>query len=76
MEKYKCPCCGNDTLMEEPPGTFEICPLCHWEDDNVQFDDPDYAGGANLLSLNAARGIWEQCRQESERLIWEDDELV
>lgn len=55
MGKYKCVCCGNRTLNSELPGTFEICPVCYWEDDNVQFDDPDYEGGANSISLNKAR---------------------
>ncbi|MRC19498.1 hypothetical protein GH866_28460 [Bacillus thuringiensis] len=49
--KYTCPCCGYKTLEEEPPGTFDICSICFWEDDNVQFDDPDYEGGANEDSL-------------------------
>jgi anaerobic ribonucleoside-triphosphate reductase len=48
---YTCPCCGYKTLAEEPPGTYEICPICDWEDDVVQFDDPDYEGCANRLSL-------------------------
>jgi rubredoxin len=52
---YPCPCCGYLTIGEQPPGTFEICPVCGWEDDNVQFEDPDYAGGANKVSLNQAR---------------------
>lgn len=52
---YPCPCCGFLTIGEQPPGTFEICSVCFWEDDNVQFDDPDYAGGANKVSLNEAR---------------------
>jgi hypothetical protein len=38
---------------------FEICPLCGWEDDDIQNDDPDYAGGANKLSLNDYRAQWE-----------------
>ena len=58
MKKYKCPCCENLTLSEEPPGTFEICSLCGWEDDEVQFIDPDYEGGANKLSLNQARKLF------------------
>ena len=42
--------------MPEPPsGTFELCPVCFWEDDNVQFDDPGYEGGANRISLDQAR---------------------
>ena len=52
---YPCPCCGYLTLSAKPPGTFEICPVCHWEDDNAQHDDPDLTGGANRESLNQAR---------------------
>lgn len=52
---FPCPCCGYLTMGEEPPGTFEICPVCFWEDDNVQFEDPNYVGGANSVSLNQAR---------------------
>lgn len=55
MEKFVCPCCGRKALDEKPPGTFDICPVCFWEDDDVQFDDPDYVGGANAVSLNVAR---------------------
>lgn len=53
--KYKCPCCGYKTLDEEPPGTFDTCPLCSWEDDRVQYYDNDYKGGANRVSLNEAK---------------------
>jgi hypothetical protein len=45
-----CACCGFATLPAD--SMFEICPLCGWEDDDVQNADPDYAGGANELSLN------------------------
>ncbi|MEG2814426.1 MAG: CPCC family cysteine-rich protein, partial [Oscillospiraceae bacterium] len=55
FNKYKCNCCSNFVLDEEPTGTFEICPICGWEDDKVQTADPDFAGGANKLSLNQAR---------------------
>ena len=53
--KYACPCCGHKTLDNKPPGTFDICPICFWEDDDAQFDDPDYVGGANTVSLRVAR---------------------
>nr|WP_139489730.1 CPCC family cysteine-rich protein [Brevibacillus dissolubilis] len=55
MKKYNCPCCGNNTLDEKPPGSFDICPVCYWEDDNLQFQDPNRTGGANGISLNEAR---------------------
>lgn len=53
--KYTCPCCGYKTLDEAPPGTYEICPVCYWEDDAVQFKNPDFAGGANQVSLRQAQ---------------------
>ncbi|MCC6999332.1 MAG: hypothetical protein IT370_32265 [Deltaproteobacteria bacterium] len=55
VNAYPCPCCDYSTLPEPPPGTFAICPICGWEDDNVQFDDPTSDGGANPISLNQAR---------------------
>jgi hypothetical protein len=54
-QKHPCPCCEQLTLDEPSPGSFGICPLCFWEDDNLQADDPDYAGGANDVSLNQAQ---------------------
>jgi hypothetical protein len=53
--KYECPCCKYQTLDEQPPGTFLICPVCYWEDDNVQFSNLDDAGGTNEISLKQAQ---------------------
>lgn len=53
--KYTCPCCGYKTLGEEPPGTYDVCGICFWEDDGTQYDDPDYEGGANVPSLRQAQ---------------------
>jgi rubredoxin len=53
--RFPCPCCGYLTLEREPPGTFDLCPVCDWEDDPIQFADPTCEGGANQESLNAAR---------------------
>ena len=52
---YKCPCCGHLTYDEPTTGNFEICPVCFWEDDNVQMKEPDYEGCANEVSLNQAK---------------------
>ena len=54
LQKYRCSCCGFNTL-DSVPGNFDICPVCYWEDDNIQRDDPNYRGGANDMSLNEAR---------------------
>lgn len=53
--RYACPCCGFLTLDEAPTDTYNICKVCSWEDDGVQFRNLDYAGGANKASLNQAR---------------------
>ncbi|HEX2133867.1 MAG TPA: CPCC family cysteine-rich protein [Actinophytocola sp.] len=47
---YPCPCCGHATFSE-PPGSYEICDVCFWEDDAVQLRWPDWSGGANGPSL-------------------------
>lgn len=54
-KEHPCPCCGFLTMPDSQPGTFEICPICFWEDDNVQFNNIDFAGGANEPSLREAR---------------------
>ena len=50
-----CPCCGHLTLQGR--GSYEVCPVCFWEDDGQ--DDPhadEVWGGPNgSLSLTAAR---------------------
>lgn len=52
---FPCACCGFLTISDPQPGTFEICPVCYWEDDNVQFNNIDFKGGANEESLREAR---------------------
>ncbi len=67
MKKFTCPCCGYKTLDENPPGTYDICPICFWEDDGVQFNDPDYEGGANHVSLRQAQKNYDEfgaCEKE------------
>ncbi|HRH59738.1 MAG TPA: CPCC family cysteine-rich protein [Chitinophagaceae bacterium] len=54
-EKFPCPCCGYKTFDNKPDGSYDICPVCFWEDDPIQLDDPDYEGGANPMSLRQAQ---------------------
>ncbi len=51
---YPCPCCGY-LEFAEPPGSYEICSICFWEDDNIQLRWPDWAGGANRPSLRESQ---------------------
>ncbi|MDF2804998.1 MAG: hypothetical protein K0S61_4903 [Anaerocolumna sp.] len=69
MKRYTCPCCGYKTLDEEPPGTYDICPICFWEDDGVQFHKPYFSGGANRLSLIEAQRNYIKFGASEERLL-------
>lgn len=42
-----------------PDGSYDICPVCFWEDDLIQLEDSQYAGGANHVSLEQARLNYE-----------------
>jgi hypothetical protein len=57
----RCLCCGNRTLSA--PGTFELCPVCWWQDDGQDEADADVVrGGPNgTLSLTAARANFQAC---------------
>ena len=58
MFMFECLVCGKYKF--EAQNDFDVCDICGWENDGVQFDDPDYCGGANTLSLNQYRAKWEQ----------------
>lgn len=58
-----CPCCGYHTLVEEPPATFGICPICDWEEDCVPVSHWDMRcwGAANGgISIFFARQNFER----------------
>lgn len=54
VPRLPCPSCGF-LVFNEPPGSYDICPICFWEDDDVQLRFPDFAGGANKPSLMDAQ---------------------
>ncbi len=47
---YPCPACGFE-VFDDMPGSYQICPICDWEDDAVQLKFPAMRGGANGESL-------------------------
>ena len=51
---YTCPCCGYK-VFGEFPGSYDICPICFWEDDVFQLYYPLQGGGANPASLVEAQ---------------------
>ena len=59
-DRLVCPVCGQHHFEEED--FYEVCPVCGWEDDGLQRDNPDYAGGANRMSLNEAKVAYREGR--------------
>jgi len=67
--RYPCLCCDYLTRGEPPNGSYEICPVCFWEDDPVQSEDHAYSGGANTLSLNESRENFKKYGATEKRFI-------
>ena len=81
MKKYKCHCCGFYTFDKKPMGNYDICPVCFWEDDSFQSQNPDEEAGANHVSLNQARENYKKfgaCEQDMIKHVRppKKDELV
>ena len=54
-ERHACLCCGYLTL-EGRQGSYEICPVCRWEDDYATYQDgPNALSGPNHMSLRQAQ---------------------
>ena len=67
---YPCPCCGY-VMFDEPPGSYDICDICGWEDDEVQLRWPQSWGGANSPSLIDAQTNFARFgSSEERRLPW------
>ena len=45
-------------MFGEPLGSYDICEICGWEDDEVQQRWPGYRGGANGESLCEAQAAF------------------
>jgi hypothetical protein len=66
--RYPCPCCGY-VVFSRPPGSYDICEICCWEDDSVQLRDPRYAGGANTVSLVQAQANYSRVGAKEQGLV-------
>ena len=56
--KKSCPVCHR--YYFNSINSYEICPICKWEDDPIQRKNPNYSGGANTLSLNDYKKAYEK----------------
>ena len=51
-------------------GESYVCPVCNWEDEPLQLENPDEEDCTNHMSLNQAREAWAHGRRVDE---WEDE---
>ncbi len=58
QETNICPVCHKSRLAY-----MEICPVCEWQNDPVQFRHPDWEGCANNMSLENAREAFSKGKQ-------------
>ena len=65
-ENCECPVCGKYTFDEE----YDICPYCGWENDAVQYENPDFAGGANRESLNEYKKNYKKLISKDKNYMW------
>jgi hypothetical protein len=49
---YPCPCCGY-LVFDERPGSYDICPICRWEDDLSQLRFVHETGANNVTLIQA-----------------------
>lgn len=54
----KCPVCGKYEFAEVDD--YDVCQVCGWENEDFQNRNPDFAGGANDMSLNQAREAYKR----------------
>lgn len=61
-----CPCCGEYKFTDE----FDICPVCGWQNDPVQYSNPNDVG-ANAMSLIQYVKWFDEMRKKNHKFRWD-----
>lgn len=68
----RCPCYGYLTMKyinADDGFCVDICPVCHWQFDNISNSRPDISIGPNSASLNQAKENYKKIGAKEERLL-------
>ena len=65
---FPCPCCGF-LSFDEPPGSFDICPICFWADSVPQLRYVLSGAGPNKVSLLQAQHNYATFGAMEERFV-------
>lgn len=67
-KKYTCPVCGYK-VFTKTAGSFEICPICFWQDDVVDLQEMYKPMGPNKVSLEQAQKNYKEFGASEKRLL-------
>lgn len=73
-----CPCCGQYQFESVKRGSYDICPICFWEDAPYSFEEPNAICSCNGVSLNQARRNFAEfgaCRRDMVAYVRTTEEL-
>ena len=66
---YKCPCCGFYTFAEPLNGTYDICPVCFWENDVFDPGEDQPSDENHGMTLAEGREAYKRLGAVREELL-------
>jgi len=71
---YPCACCGH-MAFERQPGSYDVCPICWWEDDEVQLRPNWWNFGGPNKPIRVAQWKYQRRGQLPPDAVWEREPI-